>query len=38
MIAARQRLKRLIRAGSLNPSNDRPGMGPDKAARPRSAG
>jgi hypothetical protein len=38
VITARQHLKRLIRAGSLNPSNDRPGMGPDRAARPRSAG
>jgi hypothetical protein len=40
MIAARQRLERLIRAGSsrLNQSNDRPGMGLDKAERPRSAG
>ena len=40
MIAARQRLERLIRAGSsrLNQSNDRPGMGLDKTERPRSAG
>ena len=40
MIAARQRLERLIRAGSsrLNQSNDRPGMRPGKTERPRSAG
>ena len=40
MIAARQRLERLIRAGSslLNQSNNRPGMGLDKTERPRSAG
>jgi hypothetical protein len=38
MIAARQRLERLIRAGSLSWSNDRPGMGLDKTERPRSAG
>ena len=40
MIAARQRLERLIRAGSsqLNQSTDRPEIGPDKTERPRSAG
>jgi len=40
MIAARQRLERLIRAGSspLNQSNDCPVMGLDKTERPRSAG
>jgi hypothetical protein len=39
-IAARQRLECLIRAGSsqLNRSDDRPGMGPEKIGRPRSAG
>ena len=40
MIAARQRLERLIRAGSsqLDRSNDLPGTGPAKTGRPRTAG
>jgi hypothetical protein len=40
MIASRQRLERLIRAGSyrLNQSTDRAGVGLDKTERPRSAG